>query len=221
MSATKRLDAQLKIKSISEEGEFSGYGSVFGVEDSYGDVVVSGAFEESLKEWKEKGRLPSMLWQHNRSEPIGIYTKIEEDDQGLYVEGKLLIDGDSLAQRAHAHLKAGSISGLSIGYNLGANGWRWDSEKEVFILSKIDLWEVSLVTFPSNDEARVEEVKSLLQHGEMPSKRLVEKHLRDVGLSQQQAKAFIADGYSGIAHRDDGESVELVKSINSLISRLR
>ena len=182
---------------------------------------VSGAFEESLKEWKEKGRLPSMLWQHNRSEPIGIYTKIEEDDQGLYVEGKLLIDGDSLAQRAHAHLKAGSISGLSIGYNLGANGWRWDSEKEVFILSKIDLWEVSLVTFPSNDEARVEEVKSLLQHGEMPSKRLVEKHLRDVGLSQQQAKAFIADGYSGIAHRDDGESVELVKSINSLISRLR
>ena len=221
MSATKRLDAQLKIKSISEEGEFSGYGSVFGVEDSYGDVVVSGAFEESLKEWKEKGRLPSMLWQHNRSEPIGIYTKIEEDDQGLYVEGKLLIDGDCLAQRAHAHLKPGSISGLSIGYNLGANGWRWDSEKEVFILSKIDLWEVSLVTFPSNDEARVEEVKSLLQHGEMPSKRLVEKHLRDVGLSQQQAKAFIADGYSGIAHRDDGESVELVKSINSLISRLR
>ena len=221
MSATKRLDAQLKIKSISEEGEFSGYGSVFGVEDSYGDVVVSGAFEESLKEWKEKGRLPSMLWQHNRSEPIGIYTKIEEDDQGLYVEGKLLIDGDSLAQRAHAHLKAGSISGLSIGYNLGANGWRWDSEKEVFILSKIDLWEVSLVTFPSNDEARVEEVKSLLQHGEMPSKRLVEKHLRDVGLSKQQAKAFIADGYSGIAHRDDEESVELVKSINSIISNLR
>ena len=65
MQTKQRLDRPLTIKSVSETGEFEGYGSVFGVEDSYGDVVVRGAFDASLARWKEKGRLPAMLWQHN------------------------------------------------------------------------------------------------------------------------------------------------------------
>ena len=153
MQTKQRLDIPLKIKSVSETGEFEGYGSVFGVEDSYSDVVVKGAFQKSLAQWAEKGRLPSMLWQHKMSEPIGIYTEMKEDDHGLYVKGRLLIDGDDLAKRAHAHAKAGSLGGLSIGFIL--KDWEYDSQKGVYLLKEIDLWEVSLVTMPANDEARI------------------------------------------------------------------
>ncbi|MEX0297417.1 HK97 family phage prohead protease, partial [Pseudomonas putida] len=76
MQTKQRLDLPLTIKSVSDSGEFEGYGSVFGVEDSYGDVVVRGAFAASLAKWKEKARLPAMLWQHQMSEPIGVYTAL-------------------------------------------------------------------------------------------------------------------------------------------------
>lgn len=189
---TKRLDTPLKIKSVGEDGTFSGYGSVFGVEDSYGDVVVKGAFEKSLAEWSGKNRMPALLWQHKTDEPIGIYTKMEEDDEGLYVEGKLLIDADPLAKRAYAHLKEGSLSGMSIGYSLSSDGWDYDKEKDIFVLKEIDLWEVSLVTFPANDEARVQDVKSALAKGEMPDERIVERCLRDAGFSRSQAKQVVS-----------------------------
>src|SRR5690606_8292749 len=161
MLTKQRLDIPLTIKSVSDSGEFEGYGSVFGVKDSYSDIVVRGAFEKSLAAWAEKGRLPAMLWQHQISEPIGVYTEMREDETGLYLKGRLLIEGDDLARRAHAHMKAGSLSGLSIGYVL--DDCEYDKEKEAFILKQIDLWEVSLVTFPANDEARISNVKSLLE----------------------------------------------------------
>ena len=100
----KRLDLPFEIKSISDSGEFTGYGSVFGVKDSYSDIVIKGAFTNSLNQWKLKGRLPALLWQHKMDEPIGYYTKMVEDDNGLYLEGQLLIDEDPLAKRAHTLL---------------------------------------------------------------------------------------------------------------------
>ncbi|MGJ7380864.1 HK97 family phage prohead protease, partial [Morganella morganii] len=167
MMTKQRLDIPLKIKSVTETGEFEGYGSVFGVKDSYSDIVVPGAFQASLSEWREKGGLPAMLWQHQISEPVGVYTEMREDDTGLYVKGRLLIEDDPLSKRAHAHLKAGSLSGLSIGYIL--KDWEYDRSKGAFLLKEIDLWEVSLVTFPSNDEARVSDVKSAFARGDIPS----------------------------------------------------
>lgn len=185
MPMTKqRLDIPLKLKSVSDNGEFEGYGSVFGVKDSYDDVVVPGAFSKSLEAWREKKSLPAMLWQHRMDEPIGIYTDMKEDDVGLYVKGRLLIDDDPLAKRAHAHMKAGSLTGLSIGYML--KDWEYDRTKEVFLLKEIDLWEVSPVTFPSNDEARISDVKSAFARGEMPSQKSIERVLRDVGLSRNR-----------------------------------
>ena len=196
MITKNRFDVPLKIKSVSETGEFSGYGSVFGTKDSYSDIVLPGAFAKSLSDWNEKGQLPALLWQHRMDEPIGIYTKMLEDDNGLYVEGRLLIDDDPLAKRAHAHMKAGSLSGLSIGYSL--NDYEWDKDKEAFLLKQIDLWEVSLVTFPANDEARISDVKNALRNGETPRPALVEKTLRDVGFSKSQAKAFMANGFKAL-----------------------
>lgn len=217
MKTKQRLDMPLTIKSVSDSGEFEGYGSVFGVEDSYGDVVVRGAFAASLAKWQEKGRLPALLWQHNMSEPIGIYTEMREDDTGLFVKGRLLIDADPLAKRAHGHMKAGSLSGLSIGYML--DDYDYDKEKGIWILKAIDLWEVSLVTFPANDEARISDVKSLLERGETPPPSKVEKALREVGFSGTQAKAFMAKGYSAITPREAGVD-EALQSLKSLFPKM-
>lgn len=210
---TRTRDLPLKIKSVDDAGKFTGYGSVYGVEDSYGDVVVKGAFEKTLSEWNEKGLMPALLWQHKTDEPIGVYEKMIEDDEGLYVEGRLLINDDPLAKRAHAHLKAGSLSGLSIGYNLPPEGWEYDKEKDIFILSEIDLWEVSLVTFPANDAARVQDVKRAFDAGNIPEKSLVERLLRDAGFSRRQAKAILAEGYNAIGQRDADDCVEDVKTL--------
>lgn len=208
----KRLDTPLKIKSVSETGEFTGYGSIFGVKDSDSDIVEPGAFTKSLEKWSEKQSLPALLWQHKHDEPIGIYTKMQEDESGLYVEGRLLIDDDPVAKRAHAHLKAGSVTGLSIGYAL--KEYDWDKTKDAYLLKEIDLWEVSLVTFPANDQARIDEVKSALEHGEIPSEKTIERALRDVGFSRSQAKKFMAKGFNGL--RDADEKADLSTLINKI-----
>lgn len=217
MITKQRFDAPLKIKAVNDAGEFEGYGSVFGNQDSVDDVVMPGAFQASLARWQQKERLPSMLWQHNMEEPIGLYTEMREDENGLYVKGRLLIDDDPLAKRAHAHMKAGSLSGLSIGYML--KEWDFDRDKDVFLLKEIDLWEVSLVTFPANDEARISNVKSHLVRGEMPRPSEFEKALREVGLSRSQAKAFMASGYSAIQPRD-AEAEAALSNLKSLMNRL-
>lgn len=220
MQTKQRLDIPLKIKSLTDTGEFEGYGSVFGVEDSYSDVVVKGAFQKSLSSWAEKGRLPSLLWQHKMSEPIGIYTEMKEDDHGLYVKGRLLIDDDPLAKRAYAHAKAGSLGGLSIGFIL--KDWEYDSSKGVYLLKEIDLWEVSLVTMPANDEARISEVKSMLEKGETPSPTIIERALREVGFTRSQAKGFMAKGYSAIDSQREAESPnEALQSLKDLTAFLR
>ena len=213
----KRLDIPFEIKSISDTGAFTGYGSVFGVKDSYSDIVIKGAFANSLNQWKEKGRLPALLWQHKMDEPIGYYTKMIEDDNGLYVEGQLLIDDDPLAKRAYAHMKAKSLSGLSIGYVL--NDYDYDKEKSAFILKDIDLWEVSVVTFPANDEARIDNVKSIFESGDIPPPREIERVLRDVGLSRTQAKAFMSEGYAALKQRDVSNSEEnAIKILQSIFN---
>ncbi|MCV5332626.1 HK97 family phage prohead protease, partial [Escherichia coli] len=108
----------------------------------------------------------------------------------------------------HAHMKAGSLTGLSIGYVL--KDWEYDRTKEAFLLKEIDLWEVSLVTFPSNDEARISDVKNALARGEIPEQKKIERVLRDVGLSRTQAKAFMAGSYGNLSQRDaDGVDAAL------------
>lgn len=215
----KRLNIPLEIKSVSDTGEFEGYGSVFGIEDSYSDVVMPGAFKNSLTQWNKKGRLPAMLWQHQMDQPIGIYTEMKEDEHGLYVKGRLLIDDDPLAKRAYAHLKAKSLGGLSIGFIL--NDYEYDNQLGVFKLIEIDLWEVSLVTFPANDEARVSDVKNQFKSGDIPSPKALEKSLSEaLGFSQEQAQAFMAKGYSAIDKRETGfdDALQPLKELKHIFS---
>jgi uncharacterized protein len=133
-------------------GRFTGKASVYGVVDSYGDIVMPGAFKRTLK---EKGVNRPLLNQHDPSQPIGICTLIDSPS-ALYVDGQINL-GTQLGREVHSHLEFGSIDGLSIGYSTvvaikGKSGHRE--------LVDLDLWEVSVVTFPACSPARVTDVKA-------------------------------------------------------------
>ncbi len=199
--ALKLRDFNLQIKAVSDDGLFSGYGSVFGVVDSYGEVVEPGAFKASLAAIADKGRPVPVLWQHRSGQPIGVYTKLEEDDHGLYVEGKLLKDDVQQAKEAYALLRAGAVSGLSIGYYVTDDSF--DEKTRTRKLKALDLVEISLVTFPANEEARVDGIKFSISQGTVPTLPDFERFLREAGFSKTQA-AVIAN--RGLKHLLQSES---------------
>ena len=211
----KNLQIPLEIKSVSETGVFSGYGSVFHNEDSYGDVVRPGAFKKSLAEWAKKGRLPPMLWQHDRCEPIGVFTKMVEDEKGLFVAGRLLIDDIPQARAAYALLKEKALGGMSIGYREILI--EQDHDEKVTNLLELDLWEVSVVTFPANEDATVDSVKSALAGGGLPTLPEFEKFLRDAGFSKSQSVAIASHGLRQLLRdADDTEAKEIESALNIL-----
>lgn len=185
------FDFAFETKEVGASGEFEGYASTFGNVDSGGDVVEPGAFIESIVKAKKERRNIPMLWQHNRQEPIGFWKDLAEDAKGLFVKGQLLIEDDPLAKRAFAHVKAGTLGGMSIGYRLMPGSAESDDRRPgVTKLKKIDLREISLVTMPMNVEARFTGIKSILEGGKMPTVREFEEHLRDAGFSKALATAI-------------------------------
>src|SRR5690606_37496669 len=135
----------------------------FDVTDSYNEVVAAGAVTASLADMKAKRRALPVLWQHRSEQPLGTYSKVEEDRTGLYVVGKLLTGEVGQAREAHALMKAGAVTGLSIGYI--PREASYDEKTGIRTLTKVDLEEVSLVTFPANDDARIDAIKMKLAHG--------------------------------------------------------
>ncbi|WP_415184454.1 HK97 family phage prohead protease [Phaeovulum sp.] len=152
-------DYGLELKFCRQEGPvavadgavISGYASLFGLADQGGDIVQKGAYARSLKRLADKGGSVKMLWQHDPAQPIGVWDEIREDERGLFVKGRLLLDVVR-AREAAALIGAGAIDGLSIGYRTIA------AEKDAKgqrLLAELELWEVSLVTFPMLRQARV------------------------------------------------------------------
>ena len=210
-----KKDLSFEIKAVSDDGLFSGYASVFDNVDSYGDIVRKGAFVESISEWEAKGKMPPILWNHDPSDPIGVYTKMQEDDKGLFVEGRLLIDDVPRAKQTHALMKAGVIDGLSIGYRV--KEYLYNVDEEVTDLIKLSLREVSIVTFPANPDTRIEAVKSRLDAGELPTLPEFEKFLREAGFSKSQATAIAGHGLRKLL----SDSVPEAKSIQNALNILK
>lgn len=147
-----RLDEGLGVEAeSSSEVRIAGYASVFGVRDRGGDVVLPGAYAASLARMAAAGERVRMLWQHDQGAPIGVWDAVGEDARGLKVGGRILLDV-ARGREAAALVRAGALDGLSIGYRtrrseaLPGGGRR---------LIELDLWEVSLVTFPMLPQARV------------------------------------------------------------------
>ena len=202
------------IKAIGDEVgmQFSGYGAVFGNVDFWGDLIIEGAFQTTISQAKSTGQWPAMLSQHGFTAdgdvPVGIWTEMREDSIGLYVEGKFA--ETPRGKEAYQLLKMEprpAINGLSIGYQAVEWSTRTKPEEPRRTLKKINLMEISLVTFPANPKARVTAVKSGL------TIRDAEKALRDVGFSQSQAKNIVAEGFDSLPPWDADEEVEAVKAM--------
>lgn len=177
----------LSLKATGDDGTIEGYGSVFGVRDNWDDIIAKGAFASSLAAHKAAGTMPAMLWQHSSDAPIGVWTDMVEDDKGLYIKGQLVMD-TVRGKEAHALLKAGAINGLSIGFM--SKQWAYDRDTDVRTLTEIDLWEVSLVTFPANEKARVTNVKA--SPDDMATPKDAERILREAGFSKTDATAVVS-----------------------------
>lgn len=161
MSA-RRANLEVKLlphkpHKVSETGLFEGYASLFGIADLARDVVMPGAFAKSLATRGARG--VRMLWQHDPGEPIGTWLALCEDARGLFVRGRLNL-AVARAREIHALMREGGVDGLSIGYRVvkaGSGG----AVRGQRLLHEVDLWEISIVTFPMLPAARVGTVKSL------------------------------------------------------------
>lgn len=202
-----------EIKDLKSNGTFSGYGSVYNVIDQGDDIVASGAFTDSLAELASKGRMPAMLWQHNSADPCGVYTAMREDEIGLYVEGKLALKTQRGAE-AYELMQMKAISGLSIGFMTREDSY--DQKTGVRTIKKGDLWEVSLVTFPCNDSARINTVKNIEEVTDLKS---AERYLRDsCGLSRSAAVAFMSR-LNSLKQSDSAKDTEAKQLIELLADR--
>lgn len=146
-----RAGAGLILDEGAEGAVVSGYASVFGVRDQGGDVVMPGAYKTALARLAAGGGRVRMLWQHDAAQPIGLWDEVREDGHGLWVKGRLL-NAVARGREAAALLAAGAVDGLSIGYRtVRAEKLAGGGRK----LMELELWEVSLVTFPMLPVARI------------------------------------------------------------------
>lgn len=206
--ALVRKHFAFKAEAVEADGTFKGYGSVFGNVDSYNEIVAPGAFKESLSLLKKSEDVLPVLWQHNPDEPIGGYTELAEDDHGLKVAGFLLKDEVRRAAEAYALMKARVVKGLSIGYFVRDDSV--DEKTGIRTLKALDLREVSVVTFPANEAAQVNNVKNAITHmlkaGQLPSISVFEDFLREAGFSKSHAAAIAVHGMSKLLRGEPGDT---------------
>ncbi len=212
-SLITKMDFLTEIKLLNEDdesaGTVEGYGSVFNLLDRGGDIMLPGAFKKSLAELRKKKQPVPMLWQHDPTEPIGVWDSIEEDEKGLKVKGSLILEVPR-AQEARALIKKKALSGLSIGYQ--TKQAEVDRSTGARKLKEVALWEISMVTFPMMPEATISGVKNT----NLFDARGWEKSFRDGGMSRSDAvlatsiarKLFLRDeGPSEPQHREDATDV--------------
>ena len=210
----------LELKSFGDDGTFSGYGSVFNVTDQGGDVVESGAFGKSLDQWKSSGRVVPVLWQHRSGEPIGSWNSLSEDSHGLIGKAGLWVDDAPYAKLAYRGMKEKTITGLSIGYRVKRE--TLDRKAGINRLHELDLVEISVVTNPMNDDARISTVKSMdhiLKAGKIPTFSEFENFLCEAGFSRTQAKAVAGQGLRKLldqceADGNQSEALQMLKTFS-------
>jgi HK97 family phage prohead protease len=212
-------DFSLEIKAVSEAGEIEGYGSTFGgPPDLGGDIVLPGAFVDSLGEHKRKGTMPLMFFGHlSNNLTIGNWQDMAEDGKGLWGQGQLDME-DPFAAKIHRKLKRKEMRGLSIGYEVKSS--KPDPKRPgIRLLEKLDLWEVSIVNLPMNQRAAVDTVKSYTSGGNLPSLPEFEEFLREAGFSKSQATAIAGKGLATLLRGEPGN--DPVAVLTALAEHLR
>lgn len=204
----KYLQFPMELKSDeSDDGTFTAYVSVFGNEDSYGDIVEKGAFKKALR--GKKSKVFPLLYQHDPSEVIGGF-RAKEDDHGLKMVDAFFNLDIQRGKEAYSNAKKGLLSGFSIGYSV--DDFEID-KKGRRLLQGLTLWEGSIVTFPANEKAQLTDIKSIA------TVRDFEKFLRESGFSKSQATQIASKGFTSLQddQRDsDNEAEELKTALKGL-----
>lgn len=201
------------IKSM-RDGTIAGLASPFGgAPDRAGDIVQKGAYARTLADHKREGTMPAMLWSHKLEEPIGKWTSIREERDGLYVEGVANL-GTRRGREAFEHIANGDAGGLSIGYLIPEGGRKYNGDGS-FTLLEVELVEISVVTIPAARSARITSAKSL------NSKSDLIDMLREDGLSKAAAARIAAGGWPALAGDDHTKATELAAVIERATANLR
>lgn len=226
----QRLNCGFEVKFASDSADemtFEGYGAVFGNVDSYGDVIAPGAFADTLAQAKTSGNYPAMLLQHGGfggtaedMTPLGIWTDLVEDGHGLRVKGQFA--PTTRGKEAYALLKMQprpALTGLSIGFTPVEWSSRTKPEEPRRTLKKVQLWEVSLVTFPANPKARVSSVKG----AGMTEREFESWLMRDAGLTRTEAIVVLNEGFKALkTKRDAGEGSDAdVDALRALLQSIK
>ncbi len=215
-SEMKHIDCSFEVELLRKQegddgdgdgpsGIVEGHASVFSNIDAHRDVIMPGAFTDTLQKraWPVR-----FLWQHMPMMPIGVIRQLKEDDKGLFFKGQLAL-GTRTGGEAFEFLKMKAIDRVSIGFSLDdKDSFELDDKKGIRKLTKINLWEISLVTFPANPRARVDSLKNilgLLDVPELENKREIEQWLRAAGFSRAQALAMSSVWKPRDAAKDDEE----------------
>lgn len=151
---------ELQVKAAEEgEGRISGYASVFGNKDSYGDIVIKGAFNNFLNKINSSGKVVPVFYGHNMEDPkanIGRALSLSEDDYGLKFDAQLDLSGDTYGHIVYEQLKDGRLDSMSFGYRV----LDYSMEKDATELKELELFEISVVPIPANPAAKITEVKA-------------------------------------------------------------
>lgn len=219
----KFTTAPLEIKfqaSETDTGRFTGYVSTYGGSpDSYGDIIEKGAFAATLERHRLNDTRPALLWQHDQTQPIGIWESFQDTDQGLQAEGVLNLDTVK-GREAHALMKQGALA-LSIGFTLPEGGAELRSDG-VRVLKSINLVEVSAVSIPANANARIHAVKAF--DASQPDRKAFEMAVREMlGLNPTESKRLLENGWNGLAsdQRSEKEQIEIVKALKLATEAVR
>lgn len=221
MDITKQLDlsdVELKFDDQSEAGTFSGYATKFNSVDLVGDTILPGAFTKALE---KISTLPIFFNHESYDIPIGKYTKLEQNARGLKVEGQLILDIPK-AKDVYAAMKAGVVSGLSIGFSCSKDGYEKKEDEPGYTYKEIDtLREISICTFPCDPKAQITAVKSE-DVEQMKTVRDFENFLRDSGFSKTVAQAIVskakkvfADDLRDSEAKAKAQEIDVLQRLNS------
>jgi len=198
----------------SGEGIIEGYGSTFGGEpDAYRDVIAKGAYLKSLADHKQRGTMPVMLWAHKHDDPVGKWTSMHEDSKGLVVVGSINLK-TMRGRDVWEHVKAGDVTGFSIGYRVPLGGAEYLPEG-VTLLKEIALHEVSVVALPANHGARITSVKSFNSKNELVD------FLRENGVAKTAAARIAAGGWPVLTGADHQKAIDLAAKIEAATAKIR
>ena len=215
------LDVPFEVKAadVKEDGSFRGYASLFNRKpDSHGDLVSKGAFLDSIAKGGRNETGIAMLWQHNREQIPGIWASLQEDNKGLVSEGRLAIN-TTLGKDVHEIMKlAAELGTFKLGQSIGYDALEYevDEKKKIRDLKKVELWEISLVTFPSKIGAIVLTVKAI---EEAKTEREFEDLLREAGISNSVSK-YLVKVWKNSSLREAGKGSQVGAGVLALFASL-